>query len=136
MISRCGRAALVGALAATLTTAAACGYGTTSSQPSYSAPHAAGQVKGKQVAVRLAEYNIALGKSNLSPGTYTFMLKNVGKTTHALAISGPGVNQTSGSVDSGGTTTLTVTLKPGTYDVWCPIDDHRGLGMETSLTVK
>lgn len=136
MISRCGRVALVGALAATLTGAAACGYGTANPQPAYPAPQSAGQVKGAPVAVTLAEYNINLAKSTLSPGTYTFVLKNVGKVTHSLAISGPGVDQTSGLVNSGGTTTLTVTLEPGTYDVWCPVDDHRGMGMETNLTVK
>ncbi|MFI6600575.1 hypothetical protein ACIBHX_30390 [Nonomuraea sp. NPDC050536] len=137
MISLSRRAALVSALAATLTAAAACGSGPPSSQPAYSAPPAAGQVKGIQVPVSLAEFNIVFSKPNLAPGTYTFVLKNVGRTTHALTINGPGVdNQTSQQVPSGGTTNFTVKLQSGTYDVWCPIDGHRDQGMETNLTVK
>jgi uncharacterized cupredoxin-like copper-binding protein len=28
-----------------------------------------------------------------------------------------------------------VTLQAGTYEVWCPIGNHRAMGMDTTLTV-
>jgi uncharacterized cupredoxin-like copper-binding protein len=30
---------------------------------------------------------------------------------------------------------LTVDLTPGTYEVYCPIDDHRAQGMQVEVTV-
>src|SRR2546426_12068529 len=40
-------------------------------------------------------------------------------------------------IQPGSSATLTLTLKPGTYDVYCPVgeDSHKKLGMETELKV-
>jgi uncharacterized cupredoxin-like copper-binding protein len=38
-------------------------------------------------------------------------------------------------VQGGGSTTMTVTLQPGEYEVFCPIGNHRAMGMDTTLTV-
>ena len=37
---------------------------------------------------------------------------------------------------SGGSKTLTVTLKPGTYTFFCSVDGHRAAGMQGTLTVQ
>ena len=69
-------------------------------------------------------------------GTYTFAVKNDGKITHSLEVKGNGVEQTAGDIQPGGSTTLTVNLsKKGSYEVYCPIDGHRKLGMESSAAV-
>jgi uncharacterized cupredoxin-like copper-binding protein len=31
---------------------------------------------------------------------------------------------------------MQVDLKPGTYEVYCPVANHKGKGMEMKLTVK
>jgi plastocyanin len=55
---------------------------------------------------------------------------------HALAITGPGVPATRTDVLSpGGTAQLTVTLQAGSYELWCPVDGHKGLGMDTHIQV-
>jgi uncharacterized cupredoxin-like copper-binding protein len=37
----------------------------------------------------------------------------------------------------GGSAKLTVDLnKPGTYEMYCPVDGHREMGMEGEITVK
>jgi uncharacterized cupredoxin-like copper-binding protein len=35
----------------------------------------------------------------------------------------------------GQTVSVTVDLQPGTYEMWCPVMDHRGQGMTTTITV-
>src|SRR5689334_9970329 len=51
-------------------------------------------------------------------GTVTFDFTNKASIPHAFAIKGNGVNA-KGKVISGGSDTLTVKLKPGTYTFYC-----------------
>src|SRR5437764_1273866 len=60
--------------------------------------------------------------------------------SHGIAVEGNGVDKdgtggTSG-VSPGKTATLTVTLKPGTYTFYCPVDGHKAAGMKGTLKVK
>lgn len=88
------------------------------------------------VEVTATEYKFGLPTTHFAPGTYTFVMKDDGHATHAMAIDGPGVdNKASGTSGPGGTATLTVTLKNGTYVLYCPVANHRALGMQTNLTV-
>ena len=53
-----------------------------------------------------------------------------------LRQAGNGVEQKTSTISPGSSATLTVNLsKAGTYDVYCPIDGHRSMGMEAKLTV-
>jgi uncharacterized cupredoxin-like copper-binding protein len=80
--------------------------------------------------------SIALSTSTFTAGTYTFIVKNAGSVTHALTIDGPGVeDETSGDVAPGESGKVTVTLKPGSYDFYCPVGDHKSEGMDTHVTV-
>jgi plastocyanin len=88
------------------------------------------------VTANEADFSIALSSSTLTAGPYTFNVENTGKATHSLTIQGPGgVDVTSDTLQGGQTTTMTVTLQPGTYQVYCPIGNHREMGMDTTLTV-
>jgi plastocyanin len=88
------------------------------------------------VEVKATEYAFGLSTTHFSPGTYTFVMKDDGHATHAIAISGPGVaNKSSATSGPGGTASLTVTLQNGNYVLWCPIGNHRALGMQTKLSV-
>lgn len=68
-------------------------------------------------------------------GEMTFTLVNDGQTTHALEIEGQGIEEESDEIDGGATTTLTVDLKPGEYEFYCPVDGHREMGMEGTIVV-
>ena len=116
---------------------AACGGGNASqSGQSSSTTGKSTSVAAKTVTVDETEYKISLSQKTFTPGTYTFKIADKGQTTHALEIDGPGVSdRRSDSVSPGGSASLTVTLKKGTYEVYCPIDGHKGLGMETKITV-
>ncbi|HJP74488.1 MAG TPA: plastocyanin/azurin family copper-binding protein [Pseudonocardiaceae bacterium] len=95
-----------------------------------------GSSSGTQVTATLTEYHIALSTSTFAPGTYTFVAKNAGQVGHALEIDGPGVSgQKTSGIQPGQSVDLTVTLSAGAYDVYCPVPGHKGLGMDTKITV-
>ena len=54
---------------------------------------------------------------------------------HAIAIEGNGVDKDGATAQPGGSSKVTVTLKPGTYTYYCPIPGHRAGGMTGTLTV-
>jgi uncharacterized cupredoxin-like copper-binding protein len=54
---------------------------------------------------------------------------------HAIELEGNGVEETGETVTAGGTSSVTADLKPGKYEFYCPVDGHRQLGMEGTLTV-
>jgi plastocyanin len=86
--------------------------------------------------VQLLEYEIRMADT-LAAGPQRLRIANAGKERHSLAIEGPDVSaQLAGDLTGGDTHELSVTLKPGTYTVWCPVDTHRGKGMQRTLTVK
>ena len=74
----------------------------------------------------------------VSAGQDTFTLQNDGQFPHNVHIEGDGVSldvKPDGPVASGDSFTGTVVLPPGTYDVWCPVSNHRDRGMVGILTV-
>jgi uncharacterized cupredoxin-like copper-binding protein len=69
-------------------------------------------------------------------GEYTFRLTNDGGTAHALEIEGAGIEETAtDTIGSGETAELTVELQEGEYEMYCPVDGHRDMGMEGTLVV-
>jgi uncharacterized cupredoxin-like copper-binding protein len=45
------------------------------------------------------------------------------------------VDESTDTLQSGQSEDLTVTLEPGTYQLWCPVGNHRGMGMELTVDV-
>jgi mono/diheme cytochrome c family protein len=62
--------------------------------------------------------------------------KNAAAIPHDIAIEGNGVNETGEIVQDGGTSKISVDLKPGKYTYFCTVSGHREGGMEGKLTVK
>ena len=69
------------------------------------------------------------------PGVYTFHAVNRGQTTHALELEGNGVEIETSDLQPGASADLKVQLEAGTYELYCPVDDHKGMGMEGSVRV-
>ena len=87
------------------------------------------------VVVRMVDYRL-LQPTILPPGQYTFRAVNVGRAEHALQINGPGVaNARTPDVQSDQYADLTVNLTRGVYDFWCPVGNHRQLGMQVGVVV-
>lgn len=70
-------------------------------------------------------------------GTVTLTMANPSGSglPHAVAVEGNGVDKDGATVQPGGTSTVTVKLKPGTYTFYCPVPGHKQGGMKGTLTV-
>jgi uncharacterized cupredoxin-like copper-binding protein len=97
---------------------------------------------GGSVSLTATDYKFNPSDPTVKAGQVTFTEKNDGQTTHSLEIEDvtPGNDQRlggdNGEVAPGQSGTLTVNLKPGKYEFYCPILNHKQLGMEGEITVK
>lgn len=118
--------------------AAACGgsgAGTSAGSPPL-ATSGASTSSGTQVTASLTEFHIALSQQSFPAGTYTFVVSNDGRATHALEITGPGLsNAQTASLSPGQKANLTVTLQSGNYDFFCPVGNHKAMGMNMNVSV-
>lgn len=88
------------------------------------------------VEVQLTEYGINM-PATLQHGRMSLHIINSGKENHSFAITGNGVAmQLSQQLTRGDTASLVVDLNPGSYTVYCPVDGHRGKGMERTISVQ
>jgi|tagenome__1003787_1003787.scaffolds.fasta_scaffold20959446_4 uncharacterized cupredoxin-like copper-binding protein len=83
---------------------------------------------------------LTYNKTKLSApaGKVTVTMKNPAgsHTKHGIEIEGHGVEKRGKNVKPGKTSTVTLKLKPGKYEYYCPVDGHKAAGMKGKLTVK
>ena len=109
---------------------AACGGGGTSGTAKTGAVAQTIQISEKEFS--LSPSTVRLAKA----GTYEFKVTNNGAIPHALEIEGNGVEEKTGDIAPGSAMTLRVTLsKTGSYDMYCPVDGHKGKGMSLQVHV-
>lgn len=88
------------------------------------------------VAVSLSEFAIDM-PDTVAAGPTTFVVTNTGSAEHNFEVEGQGIEEElPRNLMPGETAELTLDLKPGTYEVYCPVDGHKDLGMELRLTVR
>ena len=102
----------------------------------------------KTVIIKESEFKLSPSSVTLSkPGTYKFKAENKGSTQHSLEIEGRGLKSEEGSegdeaeleqvLNPGQSGVLTVTFqRPGTYEMYCPVDGHEQEGMKGEVVVK
>ncbi len=98
----------------------------------------AGEPHPVAVTATLSEWKVELSERRIAPGVVTFTVTNAGSIPHALEVEGEGIEQETEVIQPGAHATLTLTLKAGTYEVYCPVgeDSHKKLGMDTRLKVE
>jgi uncharacterized cupredoxin-like copper-binding protein len=83
--------------------------------------------------------DLKFNKSKLSApaGKITVTMKNPSSSgsEHGLEIEGKGKEKRGKIVQPGGTSKVTITLKPGKYEYYCPVTGHKAAGMKGKLTV-
>src|SRR5215212_7629157 len=103
----------------------------------------------KAVAIKETDFKLSPSTVTLSkPGTYAFKVEDDGSTQHSLEVEGEGVKSEGGEgeggeaqleqpLDPGQSGVLMVSFqKPGTYEMYCPVDGHEQMGMKGKVVVK
>jgi uncharacterized cupredoxin-like copper-binding protein len=120
---------------------AGCGGGdddSTSAETAGAASTTGGAAGGGQtVDMTAADFKFDPSDQTVKSGDVTFKLTNDGQTTHSLEIED--VNgqdqELEGDVSPGQSGTLKVNLPPGKYEFYCPVGNHKEMGMEGEITV-
>jgi plastocyanin len=83
-----------------------------------------------------ADGSLKFDQSSLTAkaGKVTFQFSNPSSVAHAFEVEGNGVEDETDTVTNSDAS-VTVDLKPGTYEYYCPVDAHRQAGMKGTLTV-
>jgi uncharacterized cupredoxin-like copper-binding protein len=93
---------------------------------------------GQTVDMTAADFKFDPSDPTVKSGNVTFNLKNQGQAPHSLEIED--VNgqdqEIEGDVAPGQSGTMTVNLPPGKYEFYCPVANHKEMGMEGDITVK
>lgn len=99
------------------------------------APAQAAPAGGQTVEVKLVDYKIEM-PATVRAGLTTFKVINAGQHKHNLKIKGQGLNRKlARDLKDGQSGDLQLDLKPGVYDVTCPVAFHKRKGMSMKLTV-
>ena len=123
-------------LAGLVVVLAGCG-GSSGGSTTQAASSSGGGGGGQTIQVKETEYKLTPSSLMVAkPGKVTFEVTNAGQTDHALEVEGNGVEEETETISPGSSAKLTVELsKNGTYEVYCPIDGHRAMGMQAKLVV-
>jgi plastocyanin len=76
------------------------------------------------------------GDVTTKAGKVTVTFDNPSSVPHAVALRGDGVEETSETITGGEAPPITVDLKAGTYEYYCPVGGHEAAGMKGTLTVE
>jgi hypothetical protein len=89
------------------------------------------------LSATLSEWTIRLSDATVPAGPVAFTVRNGGSIPHAFEVEGHGIERETPLIQPGASATLTLTLAPGTYEIYCPVgkDSHKKLGMEIYLKV-
>jgi uncharacterized cupredoxin-like copper-binding protein len=90
----------------------------------------------RKVEVKLSEHAISM-PTKLESGKTAFIVHNAGREARNFNVEGEGIDKKFfAPVDPDQTKVLHVDLKPGAYEVICPMKNHAKKGMKLRLTVK
>lgn len=103
------------------------------------APAQATTEKQAEPGIAVTEREFAIEPKDVEvpkAGTVTFTIRNAGGTEHALEVEGPKGEEETDPIAPGASATLKVVLdKPGRYEWYCPIGDHKDRGMRGTIVV-
>ena len=100
---------------------------------------AAGATAGTTLHLSASKTALAFNVKTLKakPGKVTLVMTNPSSMSHDVALKGGGLKApvVGKIVGKGGTSTVSATLKKGTYEFYCSVPGHEQAGMKGTLTV-
>jgi plastocyanin len=120
-------------VAAVAVTAAAVA-GTAATQVASGAPNRPAATT-KKLSASKTKLRFSVSTIRVRHGKVTLKMSNPSSLPHAIAVDGHGVDKDGKTVRKGGTSTVTVSLRKGTYTFYCPVPGHRAAGMKGKLIV-
>jgi len=99
---------------------------------------AAGGGAGGTVDLAATDFKFNPSEPTVKSGEVTFNLTNDGQAPHSLEIEDVNGSdqEIEGEVSPGSDGTLTVNLPPGKYEFYCPVGNHKEMGMTGEITVQ
>jgi len=92
-------------------------------------------VQAQEVQVKVSDKKIEMPAS-LPAGKTLFTVTNTGKREHSFGITGPaGDKVLEKTLQPGETGALELRLDSGTYRIYCPVDQGKGVGTQIALVV-
>ena len=93
---------------------------------------------GQNLALAADAGALKFDKSELTakPGKVTITMENPSDTPHNVVIDDAPGAKAGETVEKGGQSVATADLKAGEYTYYCAVGNHRGAGMEGTLTVE
>jgi uncharacterized cupredoxin-like copper-binding protein len=90
------------------------------------------------VQAQLSEWKITLTTDSVASGPTTFQVHNSGTMPHAFEVEAKGIEKRTRPIPPDSSATLTLDLKAGKYEIYCPLGEgsHKKMGMETDLVVR
>jgi plastocyanin len=90
--------------------------------------------------IQISEKEYSLNPTSVTlpkPGTYAFEVTNDGQITHAFNIEQSGGDEVeAGDIAPGESKTVKFTFSSGAkYEMYCPVDGHKAMGMEGQINV-
>jgi len=114
--------------------AAGCG-GSSSSGGSCGSSLPKGRGRVRSIPVSDSGFSFTKTTATAKAGVITLESENPQSVSHDISIKGTGVSEQGNVVSSGGTSTVTATVTPGTYIFYCSVPGHEQAGMKGVLTV-
>lgn len=91
-----------------------------------------------RLGVSATEFHLTLSRPSVKAGVVQIELQNDGEDPHDLRVRRVGGSHTFSIplVGPGKRRTVAIHVKPGSYQLWCSLADHRALGMQALLRVR
>ena len=95
-----------------------------------------GGAVAQRVEIEATSYTYNPATITVPAGRIRFVIHNAAGILHGFEVEGQGMEEEISEIQPGTTDSLTVTLEePGTYEIYCPVEDHEQRGMIGTLEV-
>ena len=90
----------------------------------------------ERVEIEATSYSYSPATITVPAGRIRFVIHNAADIVHGFEVEGQGMEEEIGKIQLGTSDSLTVTFEePGTYEIYCPVEDHEQRGMIGTLEV-